>query len=94
MIKRMKINEFLKEIPYDNIAHCNCKVTFDDNSSYFAYVRLENGTLLRTFGFKDFWTVMKKLDDECKNLDIRCTVKTPFFRKSMYDELTTFNVGM
>lgn len=91
----MKINEFLKAIPYDNIAHANCKVTFgDDERHYFAYVKLDNGTLLRTFDFRDFWTVMKNLDDGAEKLDIRLTVKTPLFRKSMCDELTTFNVGM
>lgn len=95
MIKKMKIDEFLKTIPYDNVAHANCKVTFGDNEHlFFAYVKLDDGTLLRTFDFKDFWTVMQKLDDEAEKIKIRVTVKTPLFRKSTTDELTSFDIGM
>lgn len=94
MIKKLKINDFLKQIPYDNIGHCNCNVTYNDDANYFAYVRLDGGILLRTYSFKDFWVIMKKLDDESKKLNIRCTVKTPLFRKSILDDFTTFNIGM
>lgn len=96
MIKQMKVEDFLKSIPYDDVCHTNCIVTCsaDDKCHFFAYVKQEHGVLLRTFSFKSFWSVMQKLDDVASKLNIRVAVKTPLFRKSMLDDFPSFNVGM